>query len=57
MNRRQMLRYSLGTVAVAAGLSSCTAQGADGRVDYSRELYDEALASGEPFLLDFSATW
>ena len=25
--------------------------------DYSRELYEKLLASGEPFLLDFSANW
>lgn len=27
------------------------------KTDYSRELYEAALASGEPFILDFYASW
>jgi hypothetical protein len=25
--------------------------------DYSRKLYEAALACGEPFILDFNASW
>jgi len=54
MNRRQMLRNSVGLIALA-GCSR--AFPGDTSVAYTRELYDEALASGEAFMLDFSATW
>ncbi len=55
MNRRQLLRNSLGLLAMANTLPGYAAP--DGAETYSRELYEEALASGEAFLLDFSATW
>lgn len=55
MNRRQLLRNGLGLLAMASAIPAvATIEGAE---TYSRELYEEALASGETFLLDFSATW
>lgn len=55
MNRRQLLRNGLGLLAFASVVpASANIKGAE---TYSRELYEEALASGETFLLDFSATW
>ena len=54
MNRRQLLRNGLGMVALATSLPGFSAQDAEA---YSRDLYEEALASGEPFLLDFTAPW
>lgn len=55
MNRRQLLRNGLGLLAIAGTLPAFAAS--DGAETYSRELYEEALASGDAFLLDFSATW
>lgn len=55
MNRRQLLRNGLGLLAMAGTVPVLAA--AQGAEKYSRELYEEALASGEAFLLDFSATW
>lgn len=55
MNRRQLLRNSLGLLAIAGSAPALAA--AEGAETYSRELYTEALASGDAFLLDFSATW
>ncbi|MEM7250636.1 MAG: hypothetical protein AAF493_04400 [Pseudomonadota bacterium] len=54
MNRRQLLATSLG-VAVAAALPAVTA--GENHVPYSRAAYDDALASGKPFMLDFYASW
>ena len=54
MKRREMLSISAlallapGSVALAAG---------PGTVEYSREIYDQALANGETFMLDFFAPW
>ena len=54
MKRRAMLSASAlallapGSVALAAGA---------GTVEYSKEIYEQALASGEPFMLDFFAPW
>ncbi len=54
MKRRDLLSASAllllapGTAALAAGVDA---------VEYSEEVYDQALASGEPFLLDFFAPW
>lgn len=53
MKRRQFL--SLSAIAIAAPASSWAEKGKF--VDYTRETYDEALASGEPFMLDFFASW
>jgi len=54
MNRRQLLTASaLALTFVAPKLFA-----AEGHtVAYSRQIYDQALASGEPFLLDFFASW
>ncbi len=54
MKRRTMLSASAlallapGSVALAAG---------SGTVEYSKDAYERALASGEPFMLDFFAPW
>ena len=54
MNRRTMLKSCVAGLAVVA----CKAPlAADDWADYSRETYEAALASGEPFLLDCGATW
>jgi len=52
MKRRQFL--ALSTLALA---TSPTWAGGSNRVDFSPEVYQKALESGEPFLLDFSASW
>ena len=53
MNRRSFI--SLATALAAAFISVTNAHA--GRADYSETAYEEALASGEAFILDFSATW
>lgn len=54
MNRRGFLSISALALSSPAGIASA----ADVvREEYSRELYEQALASGEPFLLDFYANW
>lgn len=53
MKRRQFL--TLSAIAIAAPAASWAGEG--NFVDYSREAYEEALASGEPLLLDFFAPW
>ena len=53
MKRREAL--SLAAVPLLAGLPSL-ATAADS-VSYTRELYENLLAKGEPFLLDFYADW
>ncbi len=52
MRRRQFLALS----ALAFASSATRAEGGK-FVDYSPEAYEKALASGEPFLLDFWAKW
>ena len=52
MNRRTLLKCCAGLAVVACNNSMAT-----GAVNYSREIYEAALASGEPFLLDFTASW
>ena len=52
MKRRQMLCASALALIAPAALAA-----GDGKVEYSREIYEQALASGEPFLLDFFAPW
>ncbi len=52
MKRRQFLAIS--AIAPFAGVT--LVQAAD-QVEYTREAYEQALASGEPFMLDFSASW
>lgn len=53
MKRRQILALPL--LAAAAALRPASAD--DAFIEYSRELYEQALASGEPFMLDFYASW
>lgn len=53
MKRRQFL--SLSALAITTPAISLAEEGYF--VDYTRELYEEALASGEPFLLDFYSPW
>lgn len=52
MKRRQFL--AVPAIALLADVVS--ADGA-GSVEYTREAYEQALASGEPFMLDFYAKW
>ena len=55
MNRRQLLRNGLGLLAFASAIpASAHIKGGE---TYTRELYEEALASGDAFLLDFAASW
>ena len=54
MNRRQWLKGCVGVAAIA-GMGSALA--ADDAVPYSRETYEQALASGDAFMLDFYASW
>ena len=54
MKRRQFVSAAVALPALAASSSSAWAY--DG-TEYSRELYESALASGESFILDFSARW
>ena len=53
MKRRDLLSASA-LLLLAPG--TALAAGA-GTVEYSEEVYEQALASGEPFLLDFFAPW
>ena len=54
MNRRQLLSAAaLVLTLVAPKVFAGDAQ----TVEYTREAYDKALASGEPFMLDFFASW
>ena len=50
MKRRQLLAMPL--IAIAAAVSAD-----EEYIEYSREIYEEALSSGEPFMLDFYASW
>ena len=54
MNRRTMLKSCVAGLAIVAGKAPLAAEG---WADYTRETYEAALASGEPFILDFAATW
>ena len=53
-NRRHMLSLLLGTSALA--LTGTTAQALD-VIDYSGSELDSLAASGQPYLIDFFATW
>ena len=54
MNRRQVLSaFALTFAAASPRVFAASA----GHVDYSRDAYERALASGEPFMLDFFAPW
>ena len=52
MRRRQFLAIP----ALAMTTSLALADGAN-QVEYSREAYEQALSSGEPFMLSFTSTW
>ncbi len=52
MKRRQFL-----VIPFMIGISSAFSAEDTLMVDYSRDAYESALSSGQPFLLDFSATW
>ena len=53
MNRRELLTAAAALAFVAPGAYA----GAKPYVDYSREAYERAVASGEPLLLDFYTEW
>lgn len=53
MQRRQFLAIP----ALALLTDLAIADGETGHVEYTREAYEQALASGEPFMLDFYASW
>jgi thiol:disulfide interchange protein len=54
MNRRQFLSASV----LALLVPGATAAASEAyHVEYSREAYQQALASGRPFMLDFYAPW
>ncbi len=52
MKRRQFLAIP----ALALLADTVSAAGAES-VEFTREAYEQALASGEPFMLDFYASW
>ena len=53
MKRRSLLAVSVAALAATA----LPAIAGGGHVEYSRATYDAAIASGEPFMLDFYASW
>lgn len=57
MKRRQFFAIPALTV-LPLGISADVASAeSDVFMEYSREAYEQALASGEPFMLDFYAKW
>ena len=52
MKRRHFLALSATTL-----LAKTVTASADLSVEYSEEVYEQALASGKPFILDFYANW
>ncbi len=52
MNRRQFLALSA-TSLLASHVNASDAL----HVEYSDEVYEQLLASGKPFILDFYASW
>jgi thiol:disulfide interchange protein len=52
MNRRYFLALSA-TTLLASGV--CASD--DLHVDYSTEVFEQAVADGKPFILDFYASW
>jgi thiol:disulfide interchange protein len=57
MNRRQLLGATAAAVALGTVPFARVVNAAMGHVDYTPEAYAKALASGEPVLLDFYASW
>ena len=54
MQRRQLL---VGAGLALAGVALPAAAAGVGAQPYSRELYEQYLASGDAFMLDFFAPW
>ncbi len=54
MNRRQALRLAALPLLLAAPALRAASHETH---EYSRDLYDKMIANGEPFLLDFYASW
>ena len=53
MKRRQLLRYAAGI----ATLSVLTPAAAQGYINFTPEVYEQELASGNPFVLGFLSNW
>ena len=53
MNRRELLTVAAAIAFVAPGARA----GDMSQVTYSREAYEQAVASGKPLLLDFYTEW
>ena len=53
MHRRGFMAAAAALVFVAPGVRA----GEKSHVEYSREAYEEAVASGKPLLLDFYTEW
>ena len=53
MNRRELLAAAAALAFVAPGARA----GGKSHVTYSREAYEQAVASGKPLLLDFYTEW
>ena len=53
MNRRELLTVAAALAFAAPGAYA----GREPHVEYSRGAYEQALASGEPLLLDFYTEW
>lgn len=56
MKRRQFLALSTLTLATSVATSPVWAGGSS-QVEFTKEAYQKALNSGEPFMLDFAASW
>jgi hypothetical protein len=54
MQRRQFLGAAI--LPLMLNVNSAKAAGG-GTVPYSKKVYEDALASGKPFMLDFYASW
>lgn len=54
INRRRFMTASAAALAATVFPARAAPQGT---VAYSRKVYAKALASGEPFMLDFYADW
>ncbi len=57
MKRRQFFAIPALTVLPLGIFADVASAESDVFMEYSREAYDQALASGEPFMLDFYAKW
>ena len=57
MNRRQFLAGSAIALISSPGLVNRAFANEPVHLDYTREAYEQTLASGKPLLLGFHATW